>query len=487
MSTQRIARRAKAGAALRIAALALAVSGSAWAQVDAERFEPAATHDGFVNAESSAVRDTDDRFEFGAYLNYQRNPLVITDADGELTRTIVSGRAGLDLVGSATLVGPLSLGLALPVHFAQSGDANPNGGGLGDLRIVPKLRLLDDRNGFGLALAVDVRAPTSTADYTGADGVTVFPKVIADHLFSSGFRFGVNAGVLIRETQTLANLEAGSEFAYAAALGYRIGGRTGKTELGVELVGAVGLKQADREHLPLEGFLYGRHALSREWQVLGGPALGLLSGYGVPTVRGFVGVRYAPTSHDRDGDGVGDSHDACPDVPEDIDGHDDADGCPEEDPDRDQDGVPDSEDVCPNEPETINGVDDEDGCPDQGKATVIYEDGEFQVLEPVQFEHGSSRVTPESKKTLNQVALLIKANPELERVRIEGHTDQTGPDTVNERLSHSRAREVRRYLIERGVAPQRLEAVGRGSSKPLSTEDTPRGHAKNRRVEFVVP
>lgn len=461
-------------------------AGVAGAQVDAERFRPAVTHDGFVNAESSAVRDTDDRFEFGAYLNYQRNPLVITDADGNIVSSIVDGRAGLDLVGSATLVGPLSLGVGLPVHFAQTGDADPNGGGLGDLRVVPKVRLLDDRRSFGLALAVELRAPTASADFTGGSGVTVFPKIIADHLFRSGLRIGVNAGVLLRETQTLGNLEAGSEAAYAAALGYRFGGMDGKTEVGAELVGAVGLQETNREHLPLEGFLYGRHALSQEWQILGGPAMGLVAGYGVPTVRGFVGVRYAPTNNDRDGDGIGDSHDLCPDIPEDRDGYEDHDGCPEEDPDRDGDGVPDRDDLCPNEPETINGVDDHDGCPDEGQPAVIYEDGEFQIIEPVQFEHGSAEITPGGRKVLDQVALVIKANRGLTRVRVEGHTDKTGPDAVNERLSQQRANEVRRYLIERGVAPQRLQAVGRGSSRPLSKEDTAAGRARNRRVEFVV-
>lgn len=469
-----------------VVALATLWSGAAWAQVDAERFKPAATHDGFVNAESSAVRDTDDRWEFGAYLNYQRNPLVIADADGNLTSSIVEGRAGLDLVASATIVGPLALGVGLPVHFAQTGDANPNGGGLGDLRVVPKLRLLDDRSSFGLALAVELRAPTSTADFTGADGVTVFPKIIADHLFRSGFRVGANAGVVVKETQTLGNLQAGSEFAYAAVLGYRIGGLTGKTEIGAELVGGVGLEESQREELPLEAFFYGRHAVSDDWQVVGGPALGLLAGYGVPTVRGFVGVRYAPTYNDADGDGIGDSHDACPNIPEDRDGYQDADGCPEEDPDRDGDGVPDWDDLCPNEPETINGFEDADGCPDEGKPAVIYEDGEFQVIEPVLFEHGSAELKPESRSVLDQVALLIKANPELERVRVEGHTDETGPDEINQRLSQARAREVRSYLIERGVAPQRLRAVGRGSSRPLSAERTPKALARNRRVEFVV-
>lgn len=469
-----------------LAGVLVAWTGVATAQVDAERFKPAATHDGFVNAESSAVRDTDDRWEFGAYLNYQRNPLVIADESGNVTTSIVDGRAGLDLVASATIVGPLALGVGLPVHFAQTGDVGPNGGGLGDLRVVPKLRLLDDRSSFGLALAVELRAPTSTADFTGADGVTVFPKIIADHLFRSGFRVGANAGVVLKETQTLGNLEAGSELAYAAVLGYRFGGPSGRTEIGAELVGGVGLEETQREELPLEAFFYGRHAVSRDWQVLGGPALGLLAGYGVPTVRGFIGVRYAPTHNDADRDGIGDSHDACPNIPEDRDGYQDDDGCPEEDPDRDRDGVADWDDLCPNQPETINGFEDEDGCPDEGEPKVIYEDGELQVLEPVLFEHGSAELKPESRSVLNQVALMLRANPEMERVRVEGHTDKTGPDQVNQRLSHARAREVRRYLVERGVAPQRLRAVGRGSSRPLTTEDTPASHARNRRVEFVA-
>src|SRR5215204_4473836 len=71
----------------------------------------------------------------------------------------------------------------------------------------------------------------------------------------------------------------------------------------------------------------------------------------------------APGRNDRDGDGIPDSVDGCPDEAEDKDGFQDSDGCPERD--NDNDGVPDAADKCPNEPEDKDGFDDDDGCPDQ--------------------------------------------------------------------------------------------------------------------------
>lgn len=459
---------------------------ASFAQVDSERFKPPVTYDGWVNAEGTAVRGTDDRFEFGAYLNYQRNPLVVTDEDGDVVRSLVDGRAGLDLVASATLFGPLALGLSLPVYFAQTGDADPSFAGIGDLRVVPKLRIIDDRELFGLALAAEVRVPTNTGDFSGSDGVTLIPKLIADHLFRSGLHLGFNGGVAIRRTETLGNLNAGSEIVYAAAVGYRFGGMSGSTEIGLEGVGAIGLEESDSEELPLEAFVFARHFVSEEWQLLGGPSFGILEGYGVPTWRAFVGVRFTPTNHDRDHDGIGDSEDQCPNDPEDRDGDRDSDGCPDEDPDGDRDGVPDYDDLCPNAKETINGIDDEDGCPDTGDPRVVYEEGEFQVLEPVRFRHGSAELDPESHGLLNQVALMMKANPDLKHIDVEGHTDATGSEDVNKRLSEARARSVRRYLIDRGVAPNRLRAVGYGEERLRMDGESPEANAKNRRVEFHV-
>jgi outer membrane protein OmpA-like peptidoglycan-associated protein len=84
-----------------------------------------------------------------------------------------------------------------------------------------------------------------------------------------------------------------------------------------------------------------------------------------PDIRAFLGIVFEPNIGDRDGDGIKDDVDACPDDPEDRDGFEDEDGCP--DPDNDRDGIPDVDDECPNDPEDKDGFEDEDGCPEGNK------------------------------------------------------------------------------------------------------------------------
>src|SRR5512141_1782810 len=98
-------RRLRAGSARLGCLVVIAVTAAsrlAMAQVDAERFKPAATHDGWVTSEGSDVRPTADPFEFGFLVNYGYRPLVITDANGNYSRSVVGGRLGMDLQGSVT-------------------------------------------------------------------------------------------------------------------------------------------------------------------------------------------------------------------------------------------------------------------------------------------------------------------------------------------------------------------------------------------------
>lgn len=187
---------------------------------------------------------------------------------------------------------------------------------------------------------------------------------------------------------------------------------------------------------------------------------------------------------DRDADGIPDPNDRCPDQAEDFDNHLDDDGCP--DPDNDFDGVPDGQDECPDEHETINGVDDDDGCPDEGEAQTEIVEERIEIKGTVLFETAKSTIRDESKSLLNQVALTILANPSIRLVRVEGHTDDRGPTEDNYFLSQDRADSVRRYLIERGVEPERLVAEGYGEEDPIDTNNTATGRARNRRVEFVI-
>jgi outer membrane protein OmpA-like peptidoglycan-associated protein len=187
---------------------------------------------------------------------------------------------------------------------------------------------------------------------------------------------------------------------------------------------------------------------------------------------------------DNDQDGIADVDDACPLDPEDLDGFDDEDGCPEED--SDQDGIVDAEDECPDEKETINGFEDEDGCPDEGEPQVEVTSEKVTISSKVNFAFDSAEISPDSHALLNQVALTIKANPQLRHIRVEGHTDERGPEAYNRQLSQARAESVMRYLVKRGVSPDRLEAVGYGESVPLVPGTGEAAWARNRRVEFTI-
>ncbi|MBK6690241.1 MAG: OmpA family protein [Deltaproteobacteria bacterium] len=187
---------------------------------------------------------------------------------------------------------------------------------------------------------------------------------------------------------------------------------------------------------------------------------------------------------DNDKDGIPDTQDKCPNDPEDPDGFEDQDGCP--DPDNDRDGIPDAEDKCPGEKEVINGELDEDGCPDEGETHVEVTSEKVTIDSKIMFDFDSDRIRSESFSILNQVALTLKANPQLLRIRIEGHTDEQGRADYNRSLSQRRATSVMRYLIQRGVEERRLEAEGYGEDKPLVSGHDEAAWAKNRRVEFTI-
>jgi OOP family OmpA-OmpF porin len=110
----------------------------------------------------------------------------------------------------------------------------------------------------------------------------------------------------------------------------------------------------------------------------------------------------------------------------------------------------------------------------------------IEIQATILFETGRSTIKEESKTILNQVALQILQHPEVKKVRVEGHTDSMGNADDNLFLSQDRADSVRRYLITRGVAKDRLVAVGLGQEHPIATNDTAEGRMKNRRVEFVI-
>lgn len=183
---------------------------------------------------------------------------------------------------------------------------------------------------------------------------------------------------------------------------------------------------------------------------------------------------------DRDGDGINDDVDKCPNEAEDKDGFQDEDGCP--DLDNDNDGVPDATDGCPNEP----GPADNKGCPRKYSLVTVTKE-RIEIKKQIKFATGSAKIIgAESQTILDQVAQALRDTPSIKRVRIEGHTDSVGADAANLKLSQKRADSVMAALIKLQIDPSRMEAIGFGETKPIASNATAAGKAENRRTEFNI-
>jgi outer membrane protein OmpA-like peptidoglycan-associated protein len=187
-----------------------------------------------------------------------------------------------------------------------------------------------------------------------------------------------------------------------------------------------------------------------------------------------------PADGDRDGDGVPDSEDKCPErgfgqYPDPL-----SLGCPLAD--RDQDGVPDVYDACPGQPGIPDSRAKSNGCAGLAK----FDRGGIQVTRPISFAGHGDNIAPSSIPVLQAVAALLKATPTIRKVSVEGHTDGTLPARQSFELSERRAESVRRWLVNNGVEANRLRARGRGDTQPVASNMTARGRAANARVEFVI-
>ncbi|RYZ34352.1 MAG: cell envelope biogenesis protein OmpA, partial [Myxococcaceae bacterium] len=393
----------------------------------------------------------------GLSVNYADKPLNFFDPRSDTYITsVVKSQVGVDLMGAIGLYDRFEIGVVLPITI-QSSENSPgvdasfangvSGGGIGDLRLIPKARLLDGDN-YGLSVVVPVSLPTGGAsDFLGGSGVSVNPRLVAE--YGRRFRVLANLGVDLRKSQQLRNLNTGNALAYG--LGAEVPFELGKVPLAVAatLTGALGFKQQDEEEIPLELLAALKYRAKSGLAAHVGAGPGLTHGYGTPTFRVLAGLAYSTPER------APAPRPVCPEGPEDFDGFQDADGCA--DPDNDKDGIPDTADKCPNEPETINGVTDEDGCPDKGKVKVTVEGERIFILEKVYFATSKDVILPRSFPLLKQVAAVLRANPQVELLRIEGHTDDQGKDAANLDLSKRRAANVRTFLVNEGIAAERLE------------------------------
>ncbi len=181
---------------------------------------------------------------------------------------------------------------------------------------------------------------------------------------------------------------------------------------------------------------------------------------------------------DRDHDGVADKVDACPDVPGVKTADPATNGCP---PDRDRDGIPDPVDACPDNPGPPNPDPTKNGCP-----LAVVQKGQIRIMEQIKFRFGSAELDPASDPVLEAVRAILAGHPEIQHIRVEGHTDNKGGEAYNLNLSKRRAKSVMIWLVKHGVDAKRLESEGFGFMKPIADNATEEGRRDNRRVEFHI-
>ncbi len=392
--------------------------------------------------------------------------------------------------------------------------------------------------------------PTGTTYAFGGDGSTTFMFTFnAEYdfrrivlMFNTGFHIG-RPSIAINDPANGNGLGVSDDWEFA--LGAFMPFRDGKYRIGLNVFGQTGIHADSHvgntffrlQNTPVEWNVEGRMKFGPSDHWWAGATIGslIVPGYGAPDLRVFASVGvYSPfpgseavqtdaerrlamrekwrSEHtedsdgdgipddidacpmekgtkdndgcpklaDRDGDGIPDIYDKCPDQPEDKDGIDDGDGCPETD--ADGDGIPDTEDACPKQPGPRNADPKKNGCP----TTYTFEGTVIKFVQQVHFAIGSATILPDSFPILQDVVNLLKVNPNLKRIAVEGHTDNTGAADMNRHLSQLRAESVMNWIVSHGIVAARLEAHGYGPDKPIDTNDTPAGRTKNRRVEFKI-
>jgi OmpA-OmpF porin, OOP family len=217
-----------------------------------------------------------------------------------------------------------------------------------------------------------------------------------------------------------------------------------------------------------------------------------------PDSAGLVALQGCP---DRDGDGIADKDDKCPDIkgvtryngcpiPDtDKDGINDEEdkcptvmgvirykGCPV--PDTDKDGINDEEDKCPNMP----GVKENQGCP---PIPVELKKKVTTAARNILFVTASAELQTKSFVGLNEVVRIMKQNPKM-MLSIDGHTDSVGTDEHNQLLSENRAASVKIYIVSQGIDESRITSAGHGELEPIADNGKPAGRRLNRRVEMKL-
>jgi outer membrane protein OmpA-like peptidoglycan-associated protein len=490
---------------LAIATALLCISTTASAQsIAIDEFRPAIDSRGYLTLNASQTLGHGEMsFGLGSLqwgrklLSFEAGPATYS-VDNMISATLVAA-LGLHL-GDV----PLEVGASLPftiMNGSRGPDAlgdpnNPNddklyrldGQGLGDVGIHLKARLARvGRFGFGAIGSLYVPTSASRDPFLGEAAVTPQLVGVADATFGA-VRFAINAGIRFRRTTTFMDLGSGGAPATMGSITTSTALPAGvaaawsvvpeKIELVGEVFGAIPVGQ-HHGYQSLEALGGVKVYLAKNSFLSLGAGRGLVPGEaGNPDFRAVIGIVFEPKAAQRMTGNVPDEDGTIamgPPVK-----HDDGLG------DRDNDGIFDKDDKCPDDPENYNGVDDEDGCPEQDRPMVVETESELVTLQPIEFEFDKAVLRTSAFPILKDVVKALNDNPTITLIEVQGHTDEQGNDGYNLDLSNRRAATVMKFLADSGIDARRLTSQGYGETQPVDLRHTQEAYKLNRRVAFII-
>ncbi len=377
------------------------------------------------------------QFTLGLFTNFAYDPLVLRNvATPSLIKRVAHFVWTEDLVGEIGLHDRITVGLDLPLSMVRH-TPTPAGGATsdffrqGDLSVYGRIKILDPDNHFvGFAAIPFLEIPTgSLPHYVGDAGMNFGLRLIADKQLG---RFYINTSLGYRGHSKDENITASGsviplnlddELTYG--IGTAINLVSDRLQFVSDFVGSSTFVDFlnQENSTPLE-IMGGFRAnfLNKRLTASVGGSGGIRGGYGAPTYRIFSGVTMQFPSGE------------------------------------------------PKEPR-----------PERHEKIV-----RNIVLEGVVFETGKHTLMAQAQAVLKQNLEELQALPAKRRLVVEGHTDNQGDDSSNQKLSERRTQSVRNYLILNGISKDRVTAIGYGESQPIASNESTAGRTKNRRVEIKI-
>ena len=309
---------------------------------------------------------------------YAHNPLVIARrSTGDVVGALVAHQMFLHINATLSLWHRLAINVDVPVALAQAGDSpaaagqayvSPSSAQFGDLRLNLRVRLFGEyHDPFQVGLGGSVWLPTGAGDSFVSDKkVRGLPQAIIGGRAADRLVWSFAVGPEIRPGQTFAQVQQGTMLRFGGGLGVLLGDER-QIQIGPEVSAALTLESVDKRNVNVEALFDFRARFAHDFEIGLGAGPGFSAGIGTPDFRGLLMLAYTQEQKkpdpDRDGDGIADGKDACPDVKgiasEDPKKH----GCPPPPPDRDEDGIADDVDACPDEPGLASEDPKKHGCP----------------------------------------------------------------------------------------------------------------------------